>query len=108
MKIAVFSFAISRAILIIDRVNHRAPSPDRKRKARLLANLAEKYGFLTPMPCAQCGAKSDHKHHDDYNKPLDVTWLCRRCHIGLHVSERSKEVEDVIMVLEKFLAENPT
>lgn len=77
----------------------------KKQGARLLANLAQEYGFLVQKPCERCGAQSQHKHHDDYNKPLDVTWLCVRCHVGLHVGERDAETEGVIGVLQRFLAE---
>lgn len=85
-------------------VEDRAPSEDRKRKARKLANLAQTYGFLIPEPCNGCGGKADHKHHEDYNKPLEVTWLCRFCHFDLHSSERGSDVDEVIKVLERFLA----
>lgn len=44
---------------------------------------AIKKGLLTrPDTCEWCGKK--HKNidaaHHDYSKPLDVKWLCRRCH----------------------------
>ena len=81
-------------------------SENRKKKgARLLANLAQEYGFLVPKPCERCGAQSQHKHHEDYDKPLDIVWLCVRCHVGLHVGERDAETEGVIGVLQRFLAE---
>ena len=79
-------------------------TPDRKRKARLLANLAQEYGFLVPEPCATCGKKAEHKHHEDYDRPLEIVWLCRRCHVQLHVGERDASINGVIGVLERFLA----
>jgi hypothetical protein len=42
-------------------------------------SAAIKAGTLTRQPCEECGAKAQ-AHHDDYAKPLDVRWLCRRHH----------------------------
>lgn len=49
-------------------------------------------GRLIPQPCEICGADgtlSDgrnkvHAHHDDYNKPLKVRWLCADHHREWH------------------------
>lgn len=56
------------------RYPEKAAAHDAVRNARLR-------GALTPQPCEVCGATEDiHAHHDDYSKPLEVRWLCARCH----------------------------
>lgn len=40
---------------------------------------AIRLGKITPSPCEMCGEKKVQAHHDDYNKPLDVRWLCDKC-----------------------------
>ena len=44
---------------------------------------ALKDGRLKREPCA-CGNTRDMAHHDDYSKPLEVRWLCARCHAKEH------------------------
>lgn len=41
-------------------------------------------GRLTKEPCLFCGAGKVHAHHRDYTKPLEVIWLCPKCHHRLH------------------------
>lgn len=64
---------------------------------RLRANqtvvAAVKSGKLVkPSACSQCGIahppREIHGHHDDYDKPLDVRWLCRACHNAYHREAR--------------------
>lgn len=38
-----------------------------------------------PDNCERCSnICKPEAHHSDYRKPLDVTWLCRECHIEVH------------------------
>ena len=41
-------------------------------------------GRLQRMPCFVCGDKKSEAHHEDYKKPLSITWLCRGHHYDRH------------------------
>jgi hypothetical protein len=51
---------------------------------------AQKSGRLVrPGTCSQCGsACKPVGHHPDHDKPLEVVWLCQRCHTALHAALR--------------------
>lgn len=60
--------------------NRRAKerNPER-RAARVAVGNAIRDGRLVRQPCEVCGDRGE-AHHDDYARPLDVRWLCFRCH----------------------------
>jgi hypothetical protein len=61
------------------------PEESRKRaNARAYVNVYVKRGKLVQLPCEVCGDVNSEKHHDDYDKPLEVKWLCRKCHLEHH------------------------
>lgn len=41
--------------------------------------------IIRPTVCDHCGeSKRLQAHHEDYSKPLEVTWLCGSCHRNIH------------------------
>jgi hypothetical protein len=62
---------------------HRNPI---KRWAHNVLNRAVKDGkIMKPEACSKCGREVRIEgHHPDYSKPLEVIWLCHRCHIAEH------------------------
>ena len=64
----------------------------RKEYAHKKVALAIKRGILKRGPCHLCGRTENGKvpmaaHHEDYFRPLDVIWLCARCHAAVHLLE---------------------
>ena len=50
-------------------------------KARQMVVTATRAGLIAPQPCEDCGfIGSTEGHHEDYTKPLELIWLCFRCH----------------------------
>ena len=45
---------------------------------------AVRSGRLVRLPCEVCGDPKTDAHHDDYDKPIDVRWLCRPHHKWQH------------------------
>lgn len=57
----------------------------KKRKAHIIVNNALRDKKLTRQPCETCGSV-DHvvAHHDDYDQPLAIRWLCEDHHKEWH------------------------
>ncbi len=51
-----------------------------KERARQAARRAVRRGILQRQPCEVCGRADSQAHHDDYDQPLVVRWLCSVCH----------------------------
>lgn len=55
-----------------------------KHAAHIAVSKAIKLGKLVRQLCECCGSDKTAAHHDDYSKPLEVRWLCRKHHGEWH------------------------
>lgn len=55
-----------------------------KRLAHCMTSNAIRDKRLIRQPCEICGCLEVQAHHDDYYKPLEVRWLCRKHHLEVH------------------------
>lgn len=55
-----------------------------EKKATTAVGHAIRDGKLTRQPCEICGEEPAEAHHDDYNFPLKIRWLCKNCHAEWH------------------------
>lgn len=64
-------------------------------------------GRLVPQPCEVCGFAGTTKdgrrgviaHHDDYTEPLEVRWLCHRCHHEWHRRHQAIDKNGEVMAV---------
>ena len=90
------------ADLTYRRGNRWRKEHNQRQKAWGALNDAIRYGKLErPTVCSRCGSEGDiEAHHEDYSKPLDVMWLCVRCHNELHKEKNKKKRESSQQALE--------
>lgn len=61
---------------------------DKRAAHVILGNAVQSGRIKKPIRCSRCkefGVRL-HGHHDDYTLPLEVRWLCSRCHRKEHES----------------------
>ena len=63
--------------------NWKKNNPE-KVKAHHLLRYAVRIGIVIKKPCEICGDINSMGHHADYNKPLEVMWLCSKHHKEIH------------------------
>ena len=90
---------VGKQVVAKSRNNYR-----KKHKLRYVAKAVFGHAvrdgkILRPNYCSHCGIEgSPQGHHNDYNKPLDVVWVCVRCHTNFHnevkILERKFEKEN--------------
>ena len=79
----------SRAFKKMDqRVNDVEYFRVRNRAQFIVQGALYKGTIKKPSNCSNCGKKLPslliHGHHEDYDNPLDVIWLCHFCHYRRH------------------------
>lgn len=83
-----------RACGLVDKTTEyrrwREKNPDGWR-AHSKVNYLIRKGTIKRTPCEICGEKETHAHHDNYDKPLEIKWLCPSCHQKYHIKNLSKK-----------------
>jgi hypothetical protein len=82
---------------------NRRAIKDPHHRERMLARKAVWYakrtGKLVQQPCEKYGSsESQAHHHNGYAREhrLDVSWLCRKCHVDEHFEERTAELAEFL------------
>ena len=88
-----------RLTAMYNRLKKDLPKQQHQKAARSIINCNIKVGnLLKPTTCSICGYEPPttygiHAHHEDPQKPLDVIWVCARCHYKLDPHTRNHRAE---------------
>ena len=79
-------------ILAINRA-YRQRYPERARARSMVSTAIVRGKILRPAHCFSCRKpRPVEAHHENYDKPFEITWLCRACHWDHHASMRRAAV----------------
>jgi hypothetical protein len=61
-------------------------NPEKAKIHRIVKKAIENGILIRPDVCEICETRHNriHGHHEDYNKPLEVIWMCPICHSARH------------------------
>ena len=69
-------------------IKHRNKYPERRAAQIIISNAIQTGALIRPSYCSICDTKCiPEGHHTDYTKPLDVIWVCKKCHTDYHYSK---------------------
>lgn len=88
----------------IDIVNARNKRAKQGNKIKVREMLRAKVysGHIKKLPCKLCGDTNSNAHHEDYSKPFDVIWLCRKHHMLVHKKyPTEQEIKNIKQILNK-------
>lgn len=69
------------------KLRQKERHPEKVRARRTLGDKVRQ-GKIERKPCELCGSEDDvHGHHEDYDNPLEVNWVCRTHHREYHESK---------------------
>jgi hypothetical protein len=72
---------------------YREKHPEETKAYDAVQRALRKGTLVRPTSCSECGLScKPEAHHHDYSKWLDVTWLCRPCHLA-----KNNRVQRVIL-----------
>ena len=74
----------------VRRTKKKRQSDPRYTRCHNAVARALKSGALKRSNCERCGHEKSMAHHDSYDHPLQVMWLCQPCH-----KQRHKEIDAI-------------
>ena len=86
-----------------DTIEKYCMKTNSKQKASTAVTKAIKDGQLQRKPCCICGNIKAEAHHENYERELDVIWLCRLHHMRLHRSPHKMTSKQLTVALGKIM-----
>lgn len=84
-RLAYYASAEGKQAAVNNFNNYVAKYPNRYAVRRETSNAIQRGYLVRALTCECCDkAGKIEAHHDDYNKALDVRWLCTTCHNHWH------------------------
>lgn len=89
IKAALCNFCEAFKKRAYHKKNKDSPIYKVKIAARTTLNRYIRLGHIVKQPCEVCQTEQNvEAHHDDYLKPLEVRWLCKKHHAEHHKKEK--------------------